>query len=95
MFLQKKFDVDEAQKNITLKIAGRAHRTFRTALAHKWLRDKKGNINHKPPSLYASFIEQDVWSAFVRKRTEDEEFLVYTIIFITCIYDIKPCINIF
>lgn len=81
MCKQKFFDVDETRKIWLMKEAGKLHRNFRTSLTNKYLRDHSGNIRWEPPPLYSGFITKEDWGIFVRKRTEDPEFLVSTIIY--------------
>lgn len=83
MYLQETFDVDVAHKDIILKYAGKAHRTYRTWLAKYHLRDKDGNIVNEPPSMYAHVIGADDWKAFIEKHTKNIEFMVYVS---TCIH---------
>ena len=83
-YLQKLFEVDEDRRDFVLTHAGKCHRTFRAKLAKKFLRDEEGNIILEPPSLYGEVIKDEHWKAFVKKHTEDEEFLV-------CNFQLYPC----
>ncbi|KAK7251452.1 hypothetical protein RIF29_34664 [Crotalaria pallida] len=69
------FDVEEEHNTYILQSAGRSHRQFRTD-AGKYVRDAEGNINLKPPKKYENIIHEADWIAFVKKRTEDEKFLL-------------------
>ncbi|KAK7243890.1 hypothetical protein RIF29_38703 [Crotalaria pallida] len=73
--IQMSFVVDESRQKYVLQKAGDLHRSFRTYLTRHHLRDADGNVNEHPPKKYAHIISEDVWRAFVAKRTEDDSFM--------------------
>lgn len=80
MYKQKHFDVDDTRKDWVLKEAGRLHRSYRSEVTRKFLKNPDGTIRQEPPPLYAGIITKEDWSLFVQIRTTDPTFLVSILI---------------
>ncbi|WVZ12005.1 hypothetical protein V8G54_016535 [Vigna mungo] len=69
--IQLTFNVDICRKTFVLRKAGLLLRSFRTSLAHKYLKDDNGdyleNPPNQPPAQYASIISEDIWRQFITK----------------------------
>ena len=59
---------------------------FELSWQKSFLRDEEGNIILEPPSLYGEVIKDEHWKAFVKKNTEDEEFLVSSFQLYPCMF---------
>ncbi|KOM56306.1 hypothetical protein LR48_Vigan10g219800 [Vigna angularis] len=63
--LELTFNVDTCCKTFVLRKAELLLRSFRTSLAHKYLKDDKGdyleNPPIQPPAKYASIVSEDIW----------------------------------
>ncbi|BAT95929.1 hypothetical protein VIGAN_08277400 [Vigna angularis var. angularis] len=72
--IQLTFNVDTCRKTFVLRKAGLLLRSFRTFLAHKYLKDDNGayleNPPNEPPAKYASIISEDIWRQFIVKRMD-------------------------
>ncbi|WVY91470.1 hypothetical protein V8G54_036984 [Vigna mungo] len=72
--IQLTFNVDICRKTFVLRKAGLLLRSFRTFLAHKYLKDDNGdyleNPPNQPPAQYASIISEDIWRQFIAKRMD-------------------------
>ncbi|WVY96763.1 hypothetical protein V8G54_028914 [Vigna mungo] len=73
-FGQLTFNVDTCRKTFVLRKAGLLLRSFRTSLAHKYLKDDNGdyleNPLNQPPMKFASIISEDIWRQFIAKRMD-------------------------
>ncbi|WVZ03367.1 hypothetical protein V8G54_024173, partial [Vigna mungo] len=69
--IQLTFNVDTCRKTFVLRKEGLLLRSFRTSLAHKYLKDDNGdyleNPPNQPPTKYASIISEDIWRQFITK----------------------------
>ncbi|WVY98898.1 hypothetical protein V8G54_031049, partial [Vigna mungo] len=72
--IQQTFNVDTCRKTFVLRKAGLLLRSFRTFLAHKYLKDDNGdyleNPLNQPPADYASIISEDIWRQFIAKHMD-------------------------
>lgn len=94
MCMQNIFDVEDIHKDTILSELAKIHRKWRADVAKKYIFDRDGNINLEPPLIYHGIISHEDWIIFVKKHTENEEFMVSTyLVFFYVILIILVLIN--
>ncbi|XP_058733074.1 uncharacterized protein LOC131604663 [Vicia villosa] len=69
--IQKAYVIGDERRNFIISEAGKLFRAFKVKLRIKYLKDKDGNVNKKPPEKY-SYITQEQWDKFVAHCTSDD-----------------------
>ncbi|XP_028798627.1 uncharacterized protein LOC114754058 [Neltuma alba] len=67
------FDIDESRKRFVEGKAGRALRSFRYFVTHKYLKDPSTADESQVPSLIRDLVKPEDWAAFVTSR-RDRQF---------------------